>query len=66
MTEQERNPEAILACYAGGPAQLESAISGLKESELDLAQSSDSWSMLMFRPRCAIIAPTWIQRCQSS
>lgn len=45
MTEQERNPETILARYADGPAQLESAISGLKESELDLAQSSDSWSI---------------------
>lgn len=45
MTEQERNPEAILARYADGPAQLERAISGLKESELDLAQSSNSWSI---------------------
>ena len=45
MTEQEHNPEAILARYADGPAQLESAISGLTESELDLAQSSDSWSI---------------------
>jgi len=45
MTEQERNSEAILARYADGPAQLESAISGLKESELDLAQGSDSWSI---------------------
>ena len=45
MTEQERNSEAILARYADGPAQLECAISGLKESELDLALGSDSWSI---------------------
>lgn len=45
MTEQERSPEEILTRYADGSAQLESAISGLKESELDLAQSSDSWSI---------------------
>ena len=45
MTEQERNIEAILARYAEGPAQLERAISGLEESELDLALGSDSWSI---------------------
>jgi hypothetical protein len=45
MTDQERNTEAILARYGDGPAQLESAISGLGEPELDLAQSTDSWSI---------------------
>ena len=45
MTEQEHNIEAILARYAEGPAQLESAIAGLEEPELDLALSSDSWSI---------------------
>jgi hypothetical protein len=45
VTEQERNIEAILARYAEGPAQLESAIAGLEEPELDLTLGDDSWSI---------------------
>jgi hypothetical protein len=45
MTEQAENQEAILERYADGPALLETAIAGLDESDLDLAQSDDSWSM---------------------
>jgi hypothetical protein len=45
MTEQTHDPEAILARYADGPAQLEAAIAGLTEEELDLAQSADTWTI---------------------
>ena len=45
MTEQTRDPDAILARYADGPAQLEAAIAGLAETDLDLAQSGDTWTI---------------------
>jgi hypothetical protein len=38
-------PEAILAQYADGSAQLESVLVGLSESDLDLAQTTDSWTI---------------------
>jgi len=38
MTEQADNPSATLALYADGPAQLEAALTGLTESDLDLAR----------------------------
>lgn len=45
MTKQTRDPDAILARYTDGPAQLEAAIAGLAEAELDLAQSADTWTI---------------------
>ena len=45
MTEQADNPSATLALYADGPAQLEAALTGLTESDLDLARTSDSWTI---------------------
>jgi uncharacterized damage-inducible protein DinB len=45
MTEQTRDPDTILALYADGPAQLEAAIAGLTEEELNLAQSANTWSI---------------------
>ena len=45
MTEQTRDPDAIIARYADGPAQLEAAIAGLTEEELDLAQTADTWTI---------------------
>ncbi len=45
MTEPTRDPEAILARYVDGPAQLESAIAGLTEEDLNLAQSADTWTI---------------------
>ena len=45
MTEQALNPSATLALYADGPAQLEAVLMGLTESDLDLAQTSDSWTI---------------------
>jgi uncharacterized damage-inducible protein DinB len=45
MTEQTRDPDAVIARYADGPAQLEAAIAGLTEEELDLARSADTWTI---------------------
>ena len=45
MTEQAFNPSATLALYADGPAQLEALLMDLTESELDLARTSDSWTI---------------------
>jgi hypothetical protein len=44
MTKQD-DPQAILARYAAGPAQLEAAIAGLTEAELNLAQTADTWTI---------------------
>jgi hypothetical protein len=45
MSEQTRDPDTILLRYADGPAQLEAAIAGLTEGELDLAESADTWTI---------------------
>ncbi len=45
MTEQAYNPSATLALYADGPAELEAALMGLTESDLDLALTGDSWTI---------------------
>jgi hypothetical protein len=45
MTEQAHDPDTVLARYADGPAQLEAAIAGLAEAELDLAQTADTWTI---------------------
>jgi uncharacterized damage-inducible protein DinB len=45
MTEQTRDPDTILARYADGPAQLEAAIAGLTEADLDMAQTADTWTI---------------------
>ena len=36
---------AVLAQYADGPAQLEAALIGIGESDLDRAQSADTWTI---------------------
>jgi uncharacterized damage-inducible protein DinB len=45
MTEQAYDPGATLALYADGPAQLEAVLMGLTESDLNLARTSDSWTI---------------------
>ena len=45
MTEQTRSISEILDIYADGPALLESALTGLTESDLDALPSADSWSI---------------------
>lgn len=44
MTKQD-DPQAILARYAAGPAQLAAAIAGLTEAELNLAQTAGTWTI---------------------
>jgi uncharacterized damage-inducible protein DinB len=45
MLEKISNPDETLAQYADGPAQLEAVFCGLAESDLNLSQSSDSWTI---------------------
>jgi len=45
MTAQTHDPDTILTRYADGPAQLEAAIAGLGEAELDLAQAAGDWTI---------------------
>jgi DinB superfamily len=45
MTGPADTINATLALYADGPAQLEAALTGLTESDLNLAQTSDSWTI---------------------
>ncbi|NTU56358.1 MAG: DinB family protein, partial [Anaerolineales bacterium] len=44
MTDQT-DTSTILTQYADGPSLLDSALSGLRETDLDLAPSADSWSI---------------------
>jgi len=45
MLNQTNVTQAILTQYADGPSLLDSALSGLTETDLDLALSADSWSI---------------------
>jgi uncharacterized damage-inducible protein DinB len=45
MTEHIKDPNAILARYADGPAQLEAALAGLGEADLDVALTDDAWTI---------------------
>jgi hypothetical protein len=45
MINQIESSNTILARYADGPARLEAAITGLTDSELNLALTPDSWSI---------------------
>lgn len=45
MQEQARKDRKILASYATGPDQLQIAIAGLSEEQLDLALSAETWTI---------------------
>ena len=45
MTQQPSDPTTTLAHYAEGPAQLEAALEGLAEADLDVALSADTWTI---------------------
>ena len=45
MDKQLSDREAIIARYADGPNQLETAIAGLSEGELDIAESDGTWTI---------------------
>lgn len=45
MDEQTSHRESVLARFADGPKQLEAAIAGLSEGELDVAERVDTWTI---------------------
>lgn len=45
MTEQSYDPAEIVARYADGPSQLEAAIAGLDEADLDLGPPDGGWTI---------------------
>jgi uncharacterized damage-inducible protein DinB len=45
MAKKTPSTDSTLALYADGPAQLEAALNGLKESDLNLSQTSDIWTV---------------------
>jgi uncharacterized damage-inducible protein DinB len=45
MSEQVSSRNEVLEDYADGPNRLEAAIAGLPETGLDVALSSDSWTI---------------------
>jgi len=45
MDEQISDRETILAQYADGPRQLEAAIAGLSQDQLDTSESDDTWTI---------------------
>ena len=45
MDEQMSNREDTIARYADGPIQVETAIAGLSEGDLDIAESDDTWTI---------------------
>ena len=45
MSTQINTYEAIIKQYADGPSLLDSTLTGLSETDLDLALSADSWSI---------------------
>ncbi|GAH29566.1 unnamed protein product, partial [marine sediment metagenome] len=45
MDEQMSNREDTIARYADGPFQVETAIAGLSEGDLDIAESDDNWTI---------------------
>jgi hypothetical protein len=45
MDDQLNDWEAIITRYADGPSELEAAIAGLSEGELDIAESDGTWTI---------------------
>lgn len=45
MKAQTSDREAVIARYADGPRQLETAIAGLAEKDLDIAESDYAWTI---------------------
>ncbi len=41
----QRSPEQVLTLYQAGPDELDAALTGLGEAELDLASSPDNWTI---------------------
>jgi hypothetical protein len=45
MNAQSIDPEALIVNYGNCPSQLEAALIGLAEINLDLRQSAESWTI---------------------
>jgi hypothetical protein len=45
MSEQLGTPEAVLARFSAGPEDLDRALIGLSESDLDLARAPEKWTI---------------------
>lgn len=45
MSEQHLSPREVLAAYAAGPNQLEQALAGLTEAELDRQPAGGGWTI---------------------
>jgi uncharacterized damage-inducible protein DinB len=45
MTGQAHDPDAVLAQYKDGPAQLQTALAGLSEAALDATPDAKNWSI---------------------
>lgn len=45
MSRQSRTAEEILAQYAAGPDELDAGLSGLAESDLDIARAAGKWTI---------------------
>jgi hypothetical protein len=45
MTGQAHDPNAILALYEDGPEQVQAALAGLSQAELDAAPDAENWSI---------------------
>ncbi|MCP4157595.1 MAG: hypothetical protein GY757_58330 [bacterium] len=45
MSEQNRDPKKLMAAYEAGPEQLDAALKGLSESQLDLSRAEGKWTI---------------------
>jgi hypothetical protein len=45
MTQLTQDSCTLLTCYADGPFQLEAALAGLTETQLDIAQAAGTWTI---------------------
>ncbi len=45
MSEQTHDPEVVLALCASGPTELEEAVAGLTEAELDMSLNTANWTI---------------------
>jgi uncharacterized damage-inducible protein DinB len=59
MSGEEISPEEILSRFVAGPDQLEAALSGLSESDLDLALAPGEWSIRQIVHHLADSDDTW-------
>jgi hypothetical protein len=43
--KEKDSSDTLLSCYADGPAQLEAALTGITDLELDLSLAKDAWTI---------------------